>query len=270
MARGKAKSTLLGIQGIVGHRNAPDWGFLYKTSLTKDPNYNVGDRVVTPDGRVFRYAKAGNIITNQLQGVFFYGLLSDGVDYKAAQAAAIGDTEITIDAGDSGDYTEDQLRGGQVVIHTHGDMNHQVRGITGNTASDTDGNVTLYLDAPLTHTITVSHGVEVLPNPYNDVRKGEYGEFCSVAGQPNVATTVANQYLWIQTAGPCWCNPYGTVGSAGVANEREVVYDISGNVCPAADARGSADHASYQTAGFIIERQTTGIGASFIMLQISP
>ena len=275
MAKGKAKVNFLGTQNVVSHHSAPNWGFLYETSLVKDAKWNVGDRVVLPDGRVFRYAKAGNIIADLRQGLKCYNLKSDGVDYCAATASAIGDTEITVDGGGASDWDEDELRGGYIIIHTHSDKKHQFRGVVGNTASDADGNITIYLDAPLTHTITTSHGVEVHLNPYSDVRHmsgdatGHAGDsYTSVLGMPTVHTTAANQYTWIQTWGPCWANPYGTLGYATTAEERELVFDFEGNICPQADARNAND--GMQRAGFQIERQEAGTGSAFFMLQISP
>jgi len=253
-----------------------NWNFLYESSTTLPTGYNVGDRVITPDGRVFRLAKATNIIANIQQGVKFYNLQSDGVGYKAATASAIGDTDVTIDAGDAGDYTLDQLRGGYVIIHTHGDLNHQFRGIVGNSVSDSSGNVTLYLDGPLTHTLTASHGVEVHTNPYNNVRQcnsttGKPGDkYTSVAGLPNKSTTVANEYVWIQTWGFCWCNPHGaSLQDAGVStDERRVVFDWEGSISIQEDCIGATD--DHQAAGFLVNRCTASVaGSGFIMLQIS-
>lgn len=160
-----------------------------------------------------------------------------------------------------------------MVIHTHSDRKHQWLGLIGNSASDSDGNVTLYLDGPLSHTITTSHGVEVFANPYLNVRllnttAQTKDPYTSVAGVPLVHTTAANQYLWIQTWGPCWCNPHGTMGSASVADERELVFDTEGSVCPQADAVDTDD--AMQRAGFMLNRTTVSTGSAFFMLQISP
>lgn len=274
MSKGKAITDYSGGRpGLVSHETAGQWSFLYETSLIKNPKYDVGDRVVLGDGRAFRYAIAGNIIANIQQGVKCYNLKSDGVGYTAATASAIGDTDITVDAGDEGDWTLDQLKGAFIIIHTHTDLNHQFRGIIGNSPSDADGNIIIYLDAPLTHTVTTSHGVEVHLNPYTDVRQlnsttGKPGNrYTSVLGMPNVSTTVANQYLWIQTWGPCWANPHGTLGYASTANERELKFDWEGSISFQDDASGADDSA--QTAGFQIERQASNTGSAFFMLQIS-
>lgn len=252
----------------------PSINFLYESGTTINPDYRVGDRVVLPDGRVFRYAKATNIIANIQQGVKFWTLKSEGVGYTSATASAIGDTDITVDGGDEGDWDLDELRGAFIIIHTHTDLKHQFRGIVGNSVSDSDGNITIYLDSPLTHTITSSHSVEVHLNPYSSVRQansttGKPGShYSSVAGIPNKHTTVANEYLWIQTWGPCWVNPHGTLGYASTAGERQLIFDWEGSVSFEGDAVGTG--ASMQDAGFQIERQTSGTGSAFFMLQINP
>lgn len=273
-SRGKARVNYLGGAGLVQSETAVGIAFLYRTSTIKDTKWNLGDRVVLPDGRVFRYAKAGNIIANIQQGVKCYNQKTDGVDYCALlQGQAIGDNSVKVDGGGASDWTEDELRGGYIIIHTHTDLNHQFRGVIGNTPSDADGYITIYLDAPLTHTLTTSHSVEVHLNPYSDVRQlnnttGKTGDhYTSVIGMPNVSTTVAAQYLWLQTAGPCWANPHGTLGYASTADERALVFDYEGSICPYTDAVDT--DAQMQHAGFQIERQASGAGSAFFMLQIS-
>lgn len=274
MSKGKAKVNYIGSAGDVVSQTVPSWGFLYETSTIKNPRYNIGDRAITPDGREFRYAKAGNIIANIQQGVKCYNLKSDGVNYAALlQSQAIDDTSVKVDGGGATDWDEDELRGAYIIIHTHSDLNHQFRGVIGNTPSDANGYITIYLDARLTHDLTTSHAVEVHLSPYSDVRQlnstnGKPGDrYTSVIGMPNVSTTVANQYLWLQTSGPCWANPHGTLGYSSSVNERELVFDWEGSICPQADAVGSDDAA--QRAGFQIERQTSGTGSAFFMLQIN-
>jgi len=44
----------------------PNIEFLYEHSSTKNPEYNIGDRVLLPDGRVFRYG----LMANSGQAVF--------------------------------------------------------------------------------------------------------------------------------------------------------------------------------------------------------
>lgn len=244
---------------------------IWETNLVAQ--YTPGTRLVLGDGRVFKYAKATGIITRSDFGVKFWALSSEGVEGNVRYARAVGDTSIILNTSNT--FTKDQLRGGYVMIHigTH----FQNRGISGNEVTS-GGYTTIYLSEPLTVAVDAAQYTEVYPNPYDSVREayliaiGVAG-FASVAGVPFVITTVANTYLWIQTWGPIWVNPYGDVGSDPANHNREVVFDFEGHIAYKFAARGySADTTDQlQHAGFIINRQTDAIsGPPLIMLQISP
>ncbi len=278
MSKGKAIVDVIRGPGFVGHETAGEMNFLYQTSTIKSEKYDVGDRVVLPDGRVFRYGKATNIVTHIMQGLKFYGRVEDGIGYKVpAQTQAIGDTEITVDAGDSGDYTKDQLKGGYVIVHTHGEYTDFTRGIIGNSESDADGNVTLYLDAALHVAVAVAFGVETCPNPYSILQQATSAagnssgqdSYTSVAGMAMTLTTVANQYLWIQTWGPCWINPQGAVGYTPATNRRTMFFTNEGSIIK--NSAAVVTTSLQQIAGFLLTRETAGgTGPPLMMLQISP
>lgn len=271
MSKGKARTKLLAHSaGLVeGNFRGSSWAFLYETSTVKHPDYNVGDRVVLPDGRVFRYGKATTAIADKNHAVKFWNQLDEGVTYIAPdQGEDIGATSVhTTVAG----ITEDELRGGFIIVHTHAAHNDQFRGVVGNTATDSDGDITIYLDAPLTIAVTVAMGIEVIPNLYNNLRvmsvdNGAAGNhYSSVAGMPNVLTTAVNQYLWIQTWGPCWVNPKAFVPATG---RRSVWFDDEGSIV---FANANVVTKTLQHAGFLLERDDAGdTGAPMVNLQINP
>lgn len=241
-------------------------------------NYDIGSRLVKHGfggNRTFYYAKATNIVTNIRQGLKFWNQMADGITYVAATAGAVGDTTITITAAN---ITANALRGGFLVMHTHSDKKHQFFGITGNTATNTAGTITISLDGALSHTITSSHGVEVWLNPYNSVRlanstSGAPGnKYSSVAGVPVRHTTVANTYLWLQTWGPCWCNTHGDIAGGGTSatDERRVVFDWEGSISIEDNAVGTTG-VDMQKAGFSLDRtDASTVNGGFFMLQISP
>jgi len=253
--------------GNTGHR-------IWETKLT--PQYTVGTRLVLEDGRVFRYAKATNIVSNRHFGLKFWYQTGDGLATTVAQTQAVGDT--TIKMADAG-AVKDEYLGGYVMIH--GTYN-QFRGILGNTVTS-GGYTIITLDAPLSAIVTSGATfIEVLHNPYNSVRltAGPSGglagdDFSSVAGISFVVTTVADTYIWIQTWGPIWINPHGSsLAAAGaLGGERRVVFDVEGSICIEEDAAHGPGAASddHQLAGFIIPRFASGVsGTELIMLQISP
>lgn len=257
----------------------PNIDFLYETpTTTQNPDYAVGDRVCLPDGRVFRYGRCANICRNTMQGLKFYGQEGDGVAYKApSQTQAIGDESITMDAGDEGDVDLDELRGGYIIVHTHTDYADFTRGIVGNTAADSDGYVTVYLDAPLHIAIKTTYGLETCPNPYKFLSyrssatgSGPGGDaYSSVAGIPLRKTTAANQFVWIQTWGPCWINPQGAVGYTPATDRREMKFTREGSI-QKNDANAQTT-SSMQTAGFLMTAEDASATSPPLMyLQISP
>jgi len=276
MGKGLTAVKYFGSAGHVLMSDVPNWEFLYQSSIVKHAEYNAGDRVVLPDGRAFRYGRSSNIVPTTSFGLKFWSKMGDnGVDYV---------TGADIDAEDTGsetlhitaaDITLDELRGGYVIVHTHTtDHNDQFRGIIGNTATDADGDITIYLDAPLERAILTTYGVEVHANPYSNlasraaVSRGGVGgdHYSSVAGVPMVITAAANQYLWLQTWGPCWLNPQGSWAVA--TGRRALWFDYEGGVH---FVNTNVATKSLQLAGFVMDR---GDGADrakpLVYLQISP
>ena len=272
MAKGIAYTKHLDLTQTKGVYEQPveNWNFLYETSTTKNPQYDVGDRVVLPDGRVFRYGKSySSLASGQVMGpgygACFYGQAGSRSGLVAA-TQALGDKSLTIA---SQTLTLDELRGGYLYLWETGDSYVQQRGIIGNTEVS-NATVTIYLDAPLERAITTSCGVEFLPNPYLSLA-GYYGNesnYASVAGVPTVRVATASAYFWIQTWGPCYVG-CAEAGVGQVLGERQLVFNQAGTVRPHNSTYATT--AQYQHAGFIIDRCASGVDSPpFIMLQISP
>jgi hypothetical protein len=254
--------------GVTGHR-------IWETKLVAQ--YAIGTRLILEDGRVFRYAKATNIVKNTVYGLKFWAEIADGVPGTLVLVTqAVGSRTIQIDSGKgAAGVAKDEFVGGYAIIHVP--LNQQFRGIVGNTLADANGYVVITLDAPLSVSVTSSHYAEIYPNPYASMRTASAGlvggtpdSYTSVGGMASVITTVANTYLWIQTWGPIWINPHGTCGATVTVDRRGLVFDREGSVS-AIDESVSADVAA-QYAGFIINRESVanGVGPPLVMLQISP
>lgn len=266
MAKGKATSNYLGREGVVSPQTQPSWDFLYEFSTIKDPKREIGDRVVLPDGRVFRYALTHNEggITNWEpgRGVLFAGnLTDDGISENVNRAQAIGDKELRYA---SQSFAKDELRGGYVVIYSAGNT-YQQAGIIGNTYCSSS-ELTIYLDRSLTVVVTSTQFTEVLPNPYRFIATYLAGgeQRGSWAGIPVSYPTAADMYFWLQTWGPCWVNP-GEDGIGAGDHEREAVFTSDGHILP----RNTTNMAA-QLAGFAIEFSQGSDGPPFINLQINP
>lgn len=283
MSLGKAKVLNALEQGMIGHSDVPDWSFLYKASTIKDPQFNIGDRVVTPDGRVFRYAKAGTAGVLSSFGATVRASSNISVlapaqstlraGYKDQQiCGALGSrvVEITIAAADGraadGVVAADELRGAYIVLANQGSsaMN---RCILGNTAVAAGGGTTIVtLDGPLTAAVVAGTTyTEILLNPYAfmEIGGGANLEYQSFDGVPAVTATVG-QYFWLQTWGPLWVVPGGGSTPGDSANDREVYFVGDGSINGAAHV---TNENGYQVAGFIMDSGSTT--PPFIMLQIS-
>jgi len=272
MSRGKVKAYREHSAGSVSVSDAAEWNYLYESSTVRNSKFNIGDKVALPDDRVFRYGKAITAIADKNHALKFWSRMADnGVDYVTGvnvQAEVTGSDTLYITAAGK---TLDELRGGYVIIHTHGLHNDQFRGILGSTETDADGKITIYLDAPLSIALLTTYGVEVHANPYSSLQvtsadNGIAGDrYSSVAGMASVLTTAVNHYLWVQTWGPCWVNPKGLV--AAQTDRRGVWFDYEGSIIVA-----NADVAteSLQYAGYLMDREVVGgTGSPLVYLQIS-
>ena len=268
-----------------------NWGFINDVSTTKHRTYNLGDRVVTPDGRVFRYAKAGvGGVASEFGASQLVALKNITNAVAPAQvnptsailgvvptSGVIGSTVVTITVGASdgvaanGALALDELAGGYIVIGNGTSQHPQMRGILGNDVlAAGGGSVNVYLDAPLTAAVVVSTtNIEAMLNPYANMVSGNVGGngYQSFLGIPATTATVG-QYFWLQTWGPCWITSDGTTGAA--VNGRELFFMNNGSVVSSDKVVDGATNVLYQRAGFAIDNSSAGASnGPFAMLQIS-
>jgi len=222
MAKGKAKRVLLGIQGLIGHKTAPDWSFIYRASSVRDPKWNVGDIVELPDGREFHYAKSsGECASGQAAeyvatGAIPYTLLSVG--------AAIDDRQLSFVASTHDALAKDELRGGYCLTWPSAKTD-QFRGIIGNDVSAEDAAITVYLDGPLTIAVTTSTPGECYNNPFLSLRTGSSANLAK-AGVPATYISGSGIYFWVQTGGFGWLAPQSDV----ITNKIGAYYRHDGSI----------------------------------------
>ncbi len=277
MSKGKAIVDMIRGPGLVGHETAGEMDFLYAASIIKDPKWDIGDRVVTPDGRVFRYAKASGTLNTDLLAQHVTG---QHIGYNVLASAALeGDTSVTLTVvattegvDGAGVIAEDELRGGNIIIFT-GNENSQNRGIIGNSALAADGtSITIYLDGALNADVAAGIAAECIASPYLSVKASTVGDgdrgFVGLAMAP--ATDL--QYCWLQTWGICWVAPDNDNSSVDVGNtvnNLQVVARYNGSV--QVHDYNDSENAMAQHVGFVLSRGAGHAqGAPFIMLQISP
>ncbi len=265
--QGKARTKLLAHSaGLAeGLASGPSWDFLYQHSVIKHPDYFPGDRVVLPDGRVFRHclehtsSHVSAALVKTGRGVKFLGEINSGVDGVAAVvdvAQAVGDDTLS---WATQTFEKDVLRGGYVSINH--DNNHMQAGILGNDAC-AGTSLKIKLDRKLTDVVHVGDFGTLQPNPYRFIG-WDGSDYNSCAGIP-MSEPAAAEYFWIQTWGPCWINP-GPYNLGVAASQRLVVFNPDGSLRIAADS-----NPHWQIAGFILDMVNLGLKARFFMLQVSP
>jgi len=272
MAKGKSRVNYMGKEGIVQSDTGPDWGFIYRASTVRDPGWNVGDRVVTPDGRVFYYAKSGDACSTGRGNIFYNAIPATGIDYSLlAAASAISTSQVTMTNQGTVAQTEDGLRNGTIVLKpASGSTDHELqqRRIIGNTAGGVSDEITIYLDAPLTEALTTASYAFAMPSPWLDVRYSEASVAynCSHCGVSAVEVTAADVYHWEQTWGPIWLAPQGECGTTD--HGREVVWRYDGSI-QLRDYSSAIGGAYGQVAGYILDNNAAANGSTCIMLTCS-
>ena len=212
MAKGKAKVNYVDQTGDVTHGTAPSWDFIYRTSLVRDPDYNIGDRVVLPDGREYRYAKSAAALNTSMACQFT--ALGTVANTPATEAVAIGESKVTVPAATHDALAEDELRGGFVIIFGSVSVGADMmfRGIVGNAVSAEDAALTLYLDGSLDVAIDTSSAYEVYANPWAALTHTIGSPNANgYAGPPAAYVSAASMYFWCKIRGPHFCNPQSTV-----------------------------------------------------------
>jgi hypothetical protein len=277
----------------------PNWSFLYTASTTKDTKYNVGDRVVTPDGRAFRYCLAGGTVESEFGACdpdfsitnavapaqsTIQGPVLNQFGASATQVAGtVGSSVVTITVGATdgtganGVIAADELRGGYIVINNGPTQVPLFRGIIGNTAvASGGGSCDVYMDAAITTirigstnytTVVVgTTNIEAYLNPYGDVKSmnSVNSAYVTCIGFPVVRATVG-QYFWLQTWGPIWPTSDNATGKA--ANGRDIYINTDGSV----RGQTSTTYAGYQRIGTGMDKSSSGTSnGPLLLLQITP
>lgn len=164
----------------------------------------LGTKAVTPDGRAYRYVKAG--ATALVVGKLYDGPaeIANHQNIAVASAAAAGATSITVTLGATA-ATADQYAGGVIVINDE-DGQGQTLSIKSHPAADASASlvVTLDDDEPVVTALTTSSQATLVPNQYKSVIIHAASETGSSKGVAVTAITAA-YYGWIQTRGPASC-----------------------------------------------------------------
>ena len=196
-------------------------------TCSSDAKLELGTEGVTPDGRRFRYVKAGSTAT--VAGKLYQSRAEDATNWEniAIAAASAGATSIVT----TGTITaaKDLFAGGWVVIADDTGEGYFYK-VKGNTAA-TAAVCTIYLEDPLVEAITTSTTIDVIPHIYGSVEIWDATNHDGVPVGVAVSDITANYYGWVQVGGICnvLCNGTGAVGMLAVASNA-----VDGSVEPAA------------------------------------
>ena len=283
--QGPAKFEQIGQGSEVVVQGVPNWDFLYNASTTKLPEYNIGDRVVTPDGRVFRYSLAGGTIHTEFMVCDPDASITNavaptqvnptspvilGINLTSGQ---LGSYCVTITVGPSdgkagnGNIAQDEMKGGFVVIGNGsiGNQHPMTRGILGNEAVTGGGSMNVYIDGALTRAVVVgTDNCEAYLNVYGDVKSmnSVNSAYVTAIGAAAAEATVG-QYFWTQTWGNVWLTSNGLTGEA--ANGRDLYVNTDGSL-----RGGLSTFQALQRVGVGLDKSTsTASNGPNVMLQIS-
>lgn len=209
----------------------------------------LGERLVTPNGRVFRYCKCGSgaalVAGNWIQSPAQIA----GHQNLATLAAAIGATEITVTLGGTA-ATLNQYADGQAVVTITPGLGQALNIIGHPAQTNTTGNLVLTLGEPLRVALTTSTKIDLVPNPYNGVIQVPVTTLTGVVVGVATYIIAASEYGWLQRSGPCGALIVGTP-AVGLG----VGFPTSAAGAAAID---DAATAGFVTAGFMLSTGGTG------------
>lgn len=174
---------------------------LYSTSTTVPGGLSVGQLVVSPDGRFYRFGLVG--ASNLVMGNALQGSVIDTsyTNMAVGTAGVVGDYSLQITNG-TATITNTQFIGGSISVYTAGTVaigdEYTIMGVTGTLT--TGGALTVQLDRPLRAAFTTSAKVNMRRSPWSGILQSATTLTASPAGVANFAATAAT-YAFVQTHG---------------------------------------------------------------------
>ena len=175
----------------------------------------VGSKMVTADGRTYRYVKAGSgaalVVGNALQAP------AEDTDHDdiTCRATAAGATALLITAGSgSGALDANEYAGGFAVVDTTAGLgycykidNHLAIGASAN------GALNLAPEDPIQVALDTNSRITLVKNPYNGVIQMPATTLTNVVVGGAIAVIDASYHGWIQSGGPGAALISGTPGA---------------------------------------------------------
>ncbi len=210
---------------------------------TSNQEMELGAYAETPDGRGYRYVKAGAtaLVPGKLQQA--PAQVANHLACAVGAASAIGANTVTVTLGATA-ATLNQYAGGYLVVTTTPGQGYTYK-IKSNPAADASASVVITLEDTIKIALTTSSVVDLVLNQYSNVIVNTASADARPVGVAVQAIT-ALYYGWVQTKGEVAClNDSGTTIGLGVA--------------PSASVAGAVKTAAttLETVGFTVNTGTT-------------
>lgn len=184
-----------------------------RTTYAEQPDILVGTPGQTPDGRIFRLAKAGATALDPGKLTVAATQASAQENIAVAVAAPIGATQVTVTLGAEAVAANAYAQGQLAITDGTGEGISYL--ISGHPAAGSAGTLVVTLVEPLKVALATTTEVCLVKNTYSDIVISATDQADAVAGVPNVAIPAAN-WGWVQTKGDCavWADETVTAGKA--------------------------------------------------------
>lgn len=215
------------------------------------PNHTVGTKAVTPDGRIFRYAKAGATALIRGRLNVAADITANHEDNVFQTAGAVGDTTVSITVGATA-VTANEYVGGYLCIQddTGEGYNHLI--VRHDAKAAAAGTVTFDIKPGLFAATTVATTVTLVRNPWSNVVISD-GTQTDIPVGVSVCAVTANYYCWLQTGGiasvltdtaGATAGTQITIGTtdAGAVETRNAVAEPIVGIEPAGGVSTAAEH----------------------------
>ena len=224
---------------------------LHTASLTK--RSEIGRRLITDDGRAYRYCRAttGGVDAYHGANGLADEVIAEVIDTDAPSAAAsIGGTTTYITQTG---FAKDELVGAYIFVYAT--TGGQLRRVVHNDAS-LAAKTKIEVDQPWDQAIAGTEWTEMFENPWSLCTKTATNAASIVCVPACTAATL--YYFWGQVAGPCVVSPGEAM--TGTTEVRQVVFGANGAVFE------EASHSDWQHAGWMMNKGTPY--GPLIMLEI--
>lgn len=167
---------------------------------SEHPKHPVGTKAVTPDGRTYRYAKAGANEVNVAELMVQADINGNHEDIPFAIIGNVGDNSISVALGATAVLANEYV-GGYVVIND-GDGEGHVYEIISHDASSAGGeDITIYIKPGLKVATVLASTVTLVRNPYSSFVVATGGTQTDMPVGVTVIAVTARYYCWLQVGG---------------------------------------------------------------------